>query len=150
MVCSQKKEVHITAGPYDDIIDLPHHQSDKFPRMSMHQRAAQFAPFSALSGFGAAINDANRSTTPFATLDDTVIEEIDIVLQEIATRLQQKELPQIQCTYFEPDKTKSGGEYITITGQAAKLDRINSNIILTDSSEIFVPNISNIEIIATF
>ena len=118
--------------------------------MSMHQRAAQFAPFSALSGFGAAINDANRSTTPFATLDDSVIEEIDSVLQEIATRLQQKELPQIQCTYFEPDKTKSGGEYITITGQAAKLDRINSNITLTDSSEIFIPNISNIEIIATF
>lgn len=137
------------AGPYDDIIDLPHHQSDKYPRMSMHQRAAQFAPFSALSGFGAAINDANRSTTPFATLDDSVIEEIDTVLQEIAAKLERKELPQIHCTYFEPDKTKSGGEYITITGQIAKLDRMNSNIILTDGIEIFIPNISNIEIIAT-
>lgn len=137
------------AGPYDDIIDLPHHQSDKYPRMSMHQRAAQFAPFSALSGFGAAINDANRSTTPFATLDDSVIEEIDIVIQEIAAKLERKEFPQIQCTYFKPDKTKSGGEYITITGQIAKLDRMNRNIILTDSNEIFIPNISNIEIIAT-
>lgn len=137
------------AGPYDDIIDLPHHQSDKYPRMSKPQRAAQFAPFAALSGFGAAINDANRSTTPFATLDDSVIEEIDIVIQEIAAKLERKEFPQIQCTYFEPDKTKSGGEYITITGQIAKLDRMNRNIILTDSSEIFIPNISNIEIIAT-
>ena len=61
------------SSKYDDIINLPHHQSDKHPHMTMKQRAAQFAPFAALAGYAESIGEAHRQTDEFAALDATVI-----------------------------------------------------------------------------
>ena len=90
------------SSKYDDIINLPHHQSDKHPHMTMKQCAAQFAPFAALAGYAESIGEAHRQTDEFAALDATVIEEADRTLQELAAYIDRGESPTATCTYFEP------------------------------------------------
>lgn len=129
---------------YDDIINLPHHQSDRHPRMSMKQRAAQFAPFAALAGYAESIDEAHRLTEDFAALDATVIEEADRALQELAAYIDRGESPTATCTYFEPDTRKAGGAYRTETIQIKKIDRYTSELILADGSKLPIQNIIEI------
>ena len=99
---------------YDDIIDLPHHTSKKHPRMPLLDRAAQFAPFAALTGHEAAIKETARLTEEEIELDENRKELLDLRLQQLQECL--AEQPMVTVTYFKPDEKKAGGAYVSVTG----------------------------------
>ncbi len=105
------------SGQYDDIINLPHHQSDKHPRMAMKERAAQFSPFSALTGYGAVIAETGRLTDGRIELTDERKDEIDWLLGELL-----KNGKPAAVTFFEPDGRKEGGRYVTAYGPLKRVD----------------------------
>ena len=111
---------------YDDIIDLPHPVSEKYPRLSKAQRAAQFNPFAALTGYDAAVDEASRMTEEERFLDEESVNEINSILFDLKMRL--KEKPQATICYFEPDDRKAGGAYRTLTGKVEKIDEYNGTI----------------------
>ena len=122
------------SGKYDDIIDLPHPEPQTHPRMPMRDRAAQFAPFAALTGYDAAIRENARLTQ----------ERIDPAEAELATldrrfRLLQEHLgerPEVRLTRFRPDERKSGGVYETVSGIVKQIDLIARRICLLDGTDI--------------
>ena len=97
---------------YDDIINLPHHVSDKHPQMTMHDRAAQFSPFAALTGHNDAIKETARLTDRRIELSEEVKEELSRKLLYIAENISDK--PVVTISYFVEDKLKQGGEYVTL------------------------------------
>ena len=105
---------------YEDIIDLPHHVSYRHPRMSRIDRAAQFAPFSALTGYGAAVEETARLTEGLTELDETARALLNEKLRMLADSLGDE--PQISITYFRPDERKAGGAYVTVSGIVKTLD----------------------------
>ena len=105
---------------YDDIINLPHHVSADRPHMPMIDRAAQFSPFAALTGYDAAIVETARLTDTKRELSEEQKEMICKQLLELQSRL--KTDPHVTITYFIPDKRKAGGTYHTISGTAKKVD----------------------------
>lgn len=127
---------------YEDIINLPHHVSDKHPRMSKEARAAQFAPFAALTGHSEAIKETSRLTTKRIGLDDGLKSILNNKLQLILDKIKDK--PMVTFTYFVYDDKKSGGKYITRTGQVKKIDTNNSYVLLTDKTKIPITEIINI------
>ena len=108
--------------PYDDIINLPRHVSEARPRMPVYDRAAQFSPFAALTGYEAAVAETGRLTDRKAELDEGEKESINERLNLIQENLDKR--PEISVTYFVPDKKKAGGEYVTVPGIAKKLTTI--------------------------
>ena len=128
---------------YDDIINLPHHVSMTRPHMSDINRAAQFSPFAALTGYDAAIKETGRLTDERIELDEYTKEHLNDRLQIIADQL--KEQPEISVTYFQPDAKKDGGAYVTATGTAKKIDRYERVVIMTDDTTIPIYEIISIE-----
>lgn len=128
---------------YDDIINMPHHVSVDRPHMPMLDRAAQFAPFAALTGYDAAIVETARLTAAKRDLSEEQKEVISKRLFELKKRL--KTDPLVTVTYFVPDSRKTGGAYRTITGAAKKVDEYRG--ILEMSNGITVPfdNIMSVE-----
>ena len=128
---------------YDDIINLPHHVSKKHPQMSLHDRAAQFSPFAALTGHKAAINETARLTDEKQILSEDVIaklnEQLNLIKENIGTN------QTVTITYFVPDDKKSGGAYISHTGVAKKIDEYNHTVILTDKTVIPIEQISEMQ-----
>ena len=123
---------------YDDIIHLPRHVSKRHPQMSLYNRAAQFAPFSALTGYGAAIAETARQTSPKIEMM-----EDDRQLSILTTYLEEE--PTITITYFQPDERKDGGQYLTITG-VVKAIRTNERIIMMkDRTKISIDTIVGLE-----
>ena len=106
--------------PYEDIINLPHHVSRRRPQMPMRNRAAQFAPFAALSGYGEAIDETARTTDAPRDLLEDEAEELNLRLQTIAATLHTH--PLITIEYFVPDTRKAGGQYRRVYGRVASLD----------------------------
>ena len=106
--------------PYEDIINLPHHVSRRRPQMPMRNRAAQFAPFAALSGYGEAIDETARTTDAPHDLMEDEAEELNLRLQTIAATLHTH--PLITIEYFVPDTRKAGGQYRRVCGRVASLD----------------------------
>lgn len=127
---------------YDDIINLPHHQSKNHPHMSMHDRAAQFAPFAALTGYDDAIKEARRLTDSKPELDENQLEELDQKLADLMTRIE--EHPKVTITYFEPDDNKDGGEYIAYDGRLSKIDYVRKALIFEDNKTISLSDILKI------
>lgn len=127
---------------YDDIINMPHHVSEKHPRLSMEQRAAQFAPFAALTGYSDAVKETARVTEDRIELDDEEKDIIDNKLREIQNKLQSN--PKATITYFVSDLKKSGGEYVTIIGTIKKIDEYKQCLILNDKSIIPINDIIEI------
>lgn len=127
-------------GAYDDIINLPHPTSTRHPRMPMIDRAAQFQPFQALSGYGAAIQETARLTGKKVELT----EDEKAVLNE-KLRLLAAIGGTAVFTYFLPDGKKSGGAYITTVGNLKKLDPIKQRVILADGTPIPIADILEIE-----
>ena len=127
-------------GAYDDIINLPHPTSAKHPRMSMAARAAQFSPFAALMGHGAAIRETARLTDRKIELT----EEEKAVLDEKLCLLNDTGKEAL-FTYFLPDRKKDGGAYVTATGSIERLDPLERQIILTGGTIIPVEDILEIE-----
>lgn len=120
--------------PYDDIINLPHPTSAKHPRMPLSDRAAQFAPFAALSGHSAALAETARLTDQRMELDEDARAALDLKQQLLLERI--KEWPEITVTWFQPDGKKEGGRYITATGRLKKLDEAAQALVLTDGTSI--------------
>lgn len=130
-------------GKYDDIINLPHHVSMTHPPMAEIGRAAQFSPFAALNGYDAAIKETARLTDEKVELDEHSTNALCDRLQIIAERI--AEQPEIAITYFQPDITKSGGSYVTVTGAAKKIDEYKRIVIMTDGIAIPIDEIVAIE-----
>lgn len=128
---------------YDDIIHLPRHVSKKHPQMALSDRAAQFSPFAALTGHGAAIKETARLTDERVQLDEYMINVLSDRLQIIADRLKDK--PEIMITYFQPDEKKNGGAYVTATGTVKKIDVYERIVVMTDRQEIPIDDIVGIE-----
>ena len=128
-------------GAYDNIINLPHPNSAKHPRMSMIDRAAQFSSFAALTGHGAAIEETARLTDRRIELT----EEEKTVLDE-KLRLLLETGGEGMITYFLPDERKDGGAYVTKLGTIKKIDPLEGRVILTDHTPIHIEDILEIEI----
>jgi len=119
---------------YDDIIDLPRPVSTRRSPMTDYDRAAQFSPFAALTGFDATIEETARLTDKRIELDEGEKEQLNGVLWEIQEKLSRQ--PQITATYFTYDERKSGGAYITVKGNVKKIDSYSKSILLTDGTVI--------------
>lgn len=130
---------------YEDIIDLPHHVSPTRPQMSLHDRAAQFSPFAALTGHQEAVHETQRLTLEKRELDENQKVVINEKLQKLLERV--AELPEVRITYFEPDRKKEGGSYPEIHGNVKKIDEIMRQIYLTDGTVIGIEDIVDIEIL---
>ena len=130
-------------GSYEDIIHLPHHSSKTHPRMSMLERAAQFSPFAALTGYSGVIREAGRLTEQKIELGESEIEELERSLNWLAKNAGQH--PSATITYFQPDEKKEGGAYVTVTEQIKRLDETEHIIWLMDGTRISIENILRIE-----
>lgn len=130
-------------GNYDDIINLPHHESTKHPRMSALNRAAQFSPFAALTGHEAAISETARLTNTRLELDEDRKEELDEQLQIIREHISLE--PEVAITYFVPDTQKEGGSYLQVIGIIKKLDDIDHKIVMKNGTVIPINDIFEIE-----
>ena len=128
---------------YDDIIGLPHHVSATRPRMSMIDRAAQFSPFQALTGYGAAIQETGRLTDRKIELSEDERIVLDMKQQILLDNI--RECPDVSITYFIPDERKAGGSYVTVTGNVKKIDDYQRLLILTDRAQIPLDEIVDIE-----
>lgn len=128
---------------YDDIIDLPHHVSATRPQMSMMDRAAQFSPFAALTGYDAAIKETARLTDQKIDLDDYEKEEINDKIQLITEHL--GEDFEVVITYFQPDSRKAGGAYVDAVGIVKKIDEYDRVIILQDGKKTPIDDILDID-----
>ncbi len=127
---------------YEDIINLPHHTSKKYPRMSLEARSAQFAPFAALTGYDEVLIETARLTNERVEIDETIKVIIDSKLQIIKEHIMEK--PLITFMYFVPDLKKDGGKYVTVTGNVKKIDEYRNVLILENKTEIPISEIIDI------
>lgn len=130
-------------GQYDDILHLPHHVSDKHPPMSMIDRAAQFSPFAALTGYDAAIDETARWTDARRELTEEQQQHIGALLHTLKNR--EKDLTEVMVTYFVQDRKKPGGSYLTVRGQLKKIDEHAGVLTLRDGMSIPFDDILSLE-----
>lgn len=130
-------------GAYDDIINLPHHVSMQHPQMPAIDRAAQFSPFAALTGFDGAVKEAGRLTDSKIDLSEDQQADLDSRLRILEGAFIQH--PKVTVVYYVPDKYKIGGAYMSVSGEVKKFDRISSNIILQDNTAIPIDSILQID-----
>jgi len=128
---------------YEDIINLPHHVSATRSQMSLHDRAAQFSPFAALTGHEAAIEETARLTEQRPELEEDAKEKLDRVLSELVRCIEER--PIIHITFFKPDERKDGGTYLSSTGHVYKLNINKRLIVMEDGTEINFDDILNIQ-----
>lgn len=128
---------------YDDIINLPHHVSSTRPQMSMKDRAAQFSPFAALTGYDAAIKETGRLTDEKIELDEEALNAMNMKFQILFERLDEQ--PDITITYFKPDDTKSGGAYLNATDKIKKVDEYERIITTASGTKIPMDDVINLE-----
>lgn len=128
---------------YDDMLDLPHHVSAVRPHMSRADRAAQFSPFAALTGFGAAIRETGRLTGERFVPEEDIKQELDERLRLLNERI--RTCPAVSITYFRPDEKKEGGSYVTAVGNVKKIREFEGTVVLTDGTEIPIGEIIEIE-----
>ena len=129
---------------YDDIINLPHHISVKRAQLSRSARAAQFAPFAAITGLDDEIEETARLTDSKPELDEAEKEKINRVLLEIRDNPQKETA--VELTFFRPDGRKDGGAILTRPCLVRRIDEIERKLILDDRNKIFIDNILSIEI----
>ncbi len=133
-------------GKYDDIINLPHHVSETHAHMSAVDRAAQFSPFAALTGYEATISETARLTDEEIELSADQIEELDAKVQHLTQVLEQEPdiKPLVTITYFIPDEKKSGGAYVDYTGNVKRVDQAAKCMIFTDGTRVPFARITEI------
>jgi len=119
----------VEKNPYADIIHLPHHKATNRPHMSLYDRAAQFSPFAALTGFDGVIAETARLTDRKVELSESEKILLDQKLTLIDDVIQDKHHPEITVVYFIPDYLKEGGEYEEYTGQVRKIDPIERTVV---------------------
>lgn len=133
-------------GEYDDIINIPRFVSKRYPQMSMHDRAAQFSPFAALTGYDDAIKETARLTDKKINLDEDVLQKLDEILFVIRKKLDSGQKCRIVISYFEKDLKKDGGRYLDISGEVKRIDGYRNVIVLMDGNIIPIKDVMNIEI----
>ncbi len=131
------------SGKYDSIIDMSHYRSKKRPAMSNYDRAAQFSPFAALTGYEAAVAEAGRLVDERLELSEERAQFLDSCLNLIREHL--LEQPEVSITFFQPDEHKSGGRYVTINGRVKKIAGYERKLIFVDGTEIMLEDIFDIE-----
>lgn len=133
----------IQKSPYEDIIHLTHHVSPKRLQMPLRDRAAQFAPFAALTGHEEAVKETARLTETKIQLDENEIQLLDQKLQYLEAQSIQ---PVIEVMYFVPDERKSGGTYVELQGRIKRIDRYNHRLQMEDETTIPIEDVLKIEI----
>ena len=128
---------------YDDIIHLPHHVSKRHPQMSLYNRAAQFAPFAALTGYEEAIIETARLTAPKVDMMEDNQQLLDRKLALLSHSL--REQTTVSITYFQPDKKKSGGQYLTVTGVIKSIRDSERVILMADGKRVSIDTIISID-----
>lgn len=131
------------SGPYDDIIHMPHHVSATRPRMSIHDRAAQFSPFAALTGYDASIQEMRRVVDAPVVLDVDGVAMLNEKLQRLSSMLEER--PLVTVTYFVPDPRKNGGGYVSLTGYVKRVDSHEKEVLMTDGTVIGFSDILDLE-----
>ena len=131
------------SGQYDDIINLPHHVSSTRPQMPILDRAAQFAPFAALTGYDAAIKETGRLTDEKIEMDEEALNILNMKYQILVDSLDDE--PEVTFTYFKPDERKAGGAYVKVTGTVKKVDDFERLIVMQDGTKLPMDNILNID-----
>lgn len=125
--------------PYEDIVNLPPHISKRHPQPSMMDRAARFAPFAAITGYEEMVLEEARVTEERVDLDEGALSLLNEKLNMIREFLDEE--PEVTITYFEPDKKKSGGAYVNITGIVKRIDEYEHFVIMTDGKKIRIEDI---------
>ena len=122
------------SGKYDDIITLPHPVSAVHPPMSRHDRAAQFSPFAALTGYEDVLRESSRSTAARREADEQQKQEIDRQLRYISEKI--REHPEIETKFYVSDRMKDGGSYRKKMGKVKKIDFYSEKLLMQDGTEI--------------
>ena len=130
-------------GKYDEIMGLPHHVSKTRPQMPMSDRAAQFAPFAALTGYDAAIKETGRLTDEKIELDEESLTALDMKYQLLMEALD--DAPEVTITYFQPDERKAGGKYVSAVGAVKKIDDFERRITMRDGTRIPMDDVLSID-----
>lgn len=120
---------------YADIIDLPHHQSETHPHMSLYDRAAQFSSYKALSGYEDMVAEEARIVGERIVLEGHELDVLNQKLELIADVIRDGHIPELSVTYFVPDEKKAGGKYVTVTGKVKKVDSIFGQIQLDSGNK---------------
>ncbi|MBR2191797.1 MAG: hypothetical protein IJ910_00630 [Bacteroidaceae bacterium] len=128
---------------YDDIINHPHHVSTRHPQMSMQNRAAQFTPFAALTGYHAAIDEAARPTQQKPELEEYDNERLNYILSLLMEH--NEEHPTLSISYFQADARKEGGSFEHISAPLKRIDEVNHQLILCNGMAIPLADIIDIE-----
>jgi len=134
----KNKEVY----PYDDIINLERHISSHRKHMPIKDRAAQFSPFAALTGFDIAIKEAARLTNERIELDETEKSRLDDKLRIIQEQLSRRQV--VEVVFFRPDEQKAGGTYISVSDYVKKIDGYERVVIMQDGTRIQIEEIIDI------
>ena len=132
-----------TSNKYDEILSLPHHVSKTRPQMPMSDRAAQFAPFAALTGYDSAIKETGRLTDERIELDEEALTALNMRYQLLMDALNEE--PEVEITYFKPDERKSGGAYVTATGAVIKVDDFERLVTMQDGTKIPMDDVLSID-----
>jgi len=130
-------------GKYDDMLHLPHHVSPTRLPMSMKDRAAQFSPVAALTGYDDTILETARRTEERITLDENALNILDLKYQIISEHLQER--PEVVFTYFVPDEKKDGGAYVEVTGTVKRVDALERVILLNSGTKIPMDEICDMQ-----
>lgn len=130
---------------YDDIINLPHHVSKARSRMSMHDRAAQFSPFAALTGYNDAVEETARLTDEQYELSEDARNRLDEQLRLIVDRIDEQ--PEIEVTYFVADELKEGGKYVVTKGRVRIIDEYARELVFVDGTRIGLESVAEIKVV---
>ena len=130
-------------GRYDDIIGLAHHVSAVHPHMPIGDRAAQFSPFAALTGYDSAIKETSRLTEEHRELDENIKSMMDGKLRIIKERIGER--PEVTATCFRPDPQKEGGAYVQFSGTVRKIDEGERAVIMCDGTKILIDELVGLE-----
>ena len=125
--------------PYEDIVNLPPHISKRHPQPTMMDRAARFAPFAAITGYEEMVLEEARVTEERVDLDEGALSLLNEKLNMIQEFLDEE--PEITITYFESDKKKSGGAYVSVTGTVKRIDEYERIILMNDGKKIRIEDI---------
>ena len=128
---------------YFDIINLPHHVSRNHPQMPMEARAAQFAPFAALTGYDAVIHETARLTDKQVELEEYDNDRLNRIFSELMDSLEKH--PMVTVSYFKPDEHKAGGAYMTVSGKLKKIDTYEQIMKMEDGTVIPIGGIMDLQ-----
>lgn len=128
---------------YFDIINLPHHVSRNHPQMPMEARAAQFAPFAALTGYDTVIHETARLTDKQVELEEYDNDRLNRIFSELMDSLEKH--PMVTVSYFKPDEHKAGGAYMTVSGKLKKIDTYEQIMKMEDGTVIPIGSIMDLQ-----